>query len=292
MKDFVPPQSGPLAAFLASALEGCDLDAATAAVRAGQVFVDGQRVRDPASRVEMGVRVRWHPPPIESTEAEVPVLFEDRDLLIVDKPAGMAVNASETSVAEALVERLGPRATLVHRLDRGTTGVLAFAKNARAAAALSKAFANRSVGKRYLAVVEEAASIEATFEGRIAKDRRRPRARAVHPGGKAAETAVRTLGLGDDFTIVEARPRTGRTHQIRVHLAHAGRPILGDTLYGGPAAVRLGGEVRRIARPLLHALELTLPRELGGHRFRASLPPDVAVFFEAAGLDPAPLESP
>ncbi|MEL6184405.1 MAG: RluA family pseudouridine synthase [Myxococcota bacterium] len=256
------------------------------AVEGGRVFVDGRRATQVERVLRAGARVRVHDATPSPPEADIRILYEDEALLVVDKPAGVAVNVSETSARRALVERFADRSAIaVHRLDLGTTGVLLFAKTSRAAAALSRAFAERSVGKRYLAVVEGSEALDTVLSDPIGKDRRRPRARAVHPAGQAAETAVKVLGSTLEAAVIEARPRTGRTHQIRVHLSHAGRPLLGDTLYGGPAAVRLAGEIRRLPRPLLHARALTLPKALGGHEFQAPMPEDMQAFLKAAGVD-------
>lgn len=214
----------------------------------------------------------------------IPILFEDEHWLVLDKPAGVVVNQTETSPEPSLVERFADRdARVVHRLDRDTTGVMVLGKGKAAAAQLSAAFAERRVRKQYWAIVE-GPGLEGVLEAKIGKDRRRPRARAVRDDGQSAKTTVEVRGRRGELSWLQASPHTGRTHQIRVHLAHAGQPIVGDTLYGGPAAVRLDARVERPGRPLLHARELVLPTPDGQEmRFVAPLPADLARFVEAMG---------
>jgi 23S rRNA pseudouridine1911/1915/1917 synthase len=256
-------------------------DAARAAVLDGRVFTSGRRVSGLRRRVAAGEALVLHPPGSSGSPPPVCVLFEDDRWLVVNKPAGAAVNPSETSARASVVELFTDReARVVHRLDRETTGVLVLAKGAQAAAELSAAFAERRVDKTYLAVVE-GDGLEGRIDARIGRDKRRPRARAVRPDGQAAQTAVRTLGAtGGGLALLEARPLTGRTHQIRVHLAARGQPIFGDTLYGGAAALRFEGDVLRAARPLLHAARLVLPHAEGPRTFEAPLPSDMAPLVE------------
>lgn len=264
----------PLHRALASALKRDEVESL---VRAGQVFVDGHRARDPQMALPVGARILVHPRPADPIP-EIPILFEDEAWLVVSKPSGVAVSATETSAAETVEEHFSDRdARVVHRLDRGTTGVLVLGKGTAAAAELSRAFADRRVEKRYEALVEGQPP-DGWVKAALGPDKRRPRAQRVHPSGKAAETELKTLATRDGLAWVEARPRTGRTHQIRVHLAHLGAPILGDVLYGGPTAVRLAGEICRLERPLLHAAALTLP---GERRFEVEPPEDFASLVRA-----------
>lgn len=281
MKDVLAGARGPLARVLAQSFDELDARSARAAIEAGRVFVDGRRAQSSGQAVATGARLRLHPNR-PRPELDVPILFEDDQLFVVDKPAGWAVNVSETSDRISLVEHFEAReARVVHRLDLGTTGVLVLAKGPGPARKLSEAFAERSVGKRYLAVVE-GAGVEGRLTGALGRDRRRPRARAVVPDGQPAETQVQTLGAEGGFALVEAELRTGRTHQIRVHLAHEGQPLIGDTLYGGPAAVRWRGGVVKPGRPLLHALRLTLPKPWA-RTFEAAVPEDMVPFLQLGG---------
>ncbi len=239
------------------------------------MFVDGRRCRVASRTVPAEARLRLYlePPAAPPT---VPVLYEDEACVVVAKPAGIAVNKTDSTARVALAELrgLGPDLRVVHRLDQGTTGVLLLAKGPAAAAALSKAFAEREVDKRYLALVEGSPG-SGPIEAPIGPDRRRPRARAVRTDGQPARTDLAQEFELDGLSWVQARPITGRTHQIRVHLAHVGAPIVGDILYGGPSAVRLSGEAVRIARPLLHAARISLQGPAGPIDVEAPLPDDL-----------------
>jgi 23S rRNA pseudouridine1911/1915/1917 synthase len=237
----------------------------------GAVFLDGKRCRVSSRMVHPGARIVVH---LEEAAAEVKpfdVLYEDEHLIAVSKHAGVQVNETETSAVRSLVEHLG--AFSVHRLDRDTTGVVVLAKDRRTAELLSAEFRGRRVGKTYLAVTAGAPP-EGVIERPIGRDPKRPRARAVRPDGKPAITTVRVLARSGDAALVEASPETGRTHQIRVHLSSAGTPIAGDLVYGGPAALRIGGVVVRPARMLLHAWRLNVPFGGGVLCFEAPLPED------------------
>ncbi len=259
--------------FLVRALAGPSDDEIAALIRRGQVFVDGQRVLAPMS-LSAGARVLVHL--VEAPEAPTPrVIFEDARILVIDKPPGLHVNETETSAGPSLVLQLKAHGALaVHRIDRETSGLVVMAKDAVAAEALSAAFAERRVTKRYAAVVKGRPA-DQTLEQPIGRDRRRPRARAVDPRGKPAETRITCLSSVEGLAAILAEPRTGRTHQIRVHLSHLGAPLVGDTLYGGPAAVRLGGAVLRPGRVLLHAARLGFELFGARHEFEAPLPPDL-----------------
>jgi 23S rRNA pseudouridine1911/1915/1917 synthase len=164
---------------------------------------------------------------------------------------------------------------LVHRLDRETSGVTVLARTPRAAAALSEAFRTGAPEKTYLALCARApAPPEGRIDAPLAKDPARAGLRRVDPRGDAAATRYRTLCAGPRAALVEARPETGRTHQIRVHLAHVGAPLLGDARYGGPRRV---GELS-IPRVMLHArrLELAHPVTRAPLAFEAPVPGDFA----------------
>jgi tRNA pseudouridine32 synthase/23S rRNA pseudouridine746 synthase len=225
----------------------------------------------------------------------VPVLFEDRHLLAVDKPPGRLVipgrGTDERSLREELEEVHG-RLWVVHRLDRGTSGVLLFARTAEAHRALNLAFDRGEPRKRYLALVRGAPPAERRIDLAIAPARRgrmRP-ARRGDPHGKEAATLVRRLEAfparpwaGGDLALVEALPETGRTHQIRVHLAAEGFPLAVDPDYGDDVPLRGPDGRILLERTPLHAasLEVRHPARGGALTVEAPLPADMVAALEA-----------
>ncbi len=207
---------------------------------------------------------------------DLPVLYEDDNCVVINKPAGvlthaLGVHGNEASVASFLRGRVtdidGDRAGIVHRLDRATSGVIIGAKNQQTLSTLQKQFSLRKVKKTYVAVVPGVMDPqEAVIDMPIERNPKAPATFRVGANGKLSQTHYRVLEQGDKFSLLELRPETGRTHQLRVHLAKVGHPIVGDPLYGtGKYGDRL----------FLHALslEITLP---GGERktFVAPLPPE------------------
>ncbi|GEJ57379.1 RluA family pseudouridine synthase [Anaeromyxobacter diazotrophicus] len=224
------------------------------------------------------------------------VLYQDEHLAAVDKPAGRLVipgrGAPERTVQAEAEEALG-RLWVVHRLDRGTSGVLLFARSAAAHRALNLAFDRHEVEKRYLALVRGAPPTEARLDAAIAPARR-GRMRPARPGeerGKAAVTRVRLLEAFPArpplpaLALVEARPETGRTHQIRVHLAWAGTPLAVDPDYGDAGPLTGEGGAVLLARTPLHAAGLALRHPISGAplAIEAPLPEDLARTLAAAG---------
>jgi 23S rRNA pseudouridine955/2504/2580 synthase len=218
----------------------------------------------------------------------MPVLYEDDALLALDKPSGLAVHGG-SGIAHGAIESLRsmrPEARyleLVHRLDRETSGVLLVAKKRSALVSLHEALRTRVIDKRYLAGVS----------GRLRNERQRVRLalakRTTSEGkhvrvsdeGQEAETLLRRVAVGKAYSLVEAQLLTGRTHQIRVHLAHLGHPILGDDKYGD---FELNRALRKLGlrRMFLHAASITLAHPLTGEtlRIEASLPGDLRKFVE------------
>ena len=223
------------------------------------------------------------------------VLYEDESVLAVDKPAGRLVipgrGGDEASLREELEARFG-RLWVVHRLDRGTTGVLLFARSAEAHRAVNLAFDRGEPRKRYLALVKGTPPPERRIDLAIAPARRgrmRP-ARPADARGKKAATLVRRLELfpprawaGGVLALVEALPETGRTHQIRVHLAAEGTPLAVDPDYGDDVPLRGPDGGILLARTPLHAvrLELRHPTRGTGLAIEAPLPADMAAALEA-----------
>jgi 23S rRNA pseudouridine1911/1915/1917 synthase len=194
-------------------------------------------------------------------EIDLPVLYEDDDCVVIAKPAGILTHSKgafnpEATVASWLRSKIshldGERAGIVHRLDRVTSGVMIGAKTPEALSWLQKQFSQRRVKKTYAAVIAGRLNPEeAVIDMPIERNPKKPQTFRVGSNGKPAMTAYKTIASNGVYTLLELKPTTGRTHQLRVHLAHLGHPILGDALYGGKESDRM----------YLHAeeLELTLP---------------------------------
>jgi 23S rRNA pseudouridine1911/1915/1917 synthase len=263
----------------------------------GAVLVDGRPVRASA-RVMPGqrVQVRVPPPALARHEPEslpLTVVYEDDDLLVLDKAAGMVVHPAPGHARGTLVNALLARCPdlvnvggetrpgLVHRLDKETSGLMVVAKNDRAHARLAAAWLVHDIERRYLALAKgclgEALRIDVAI-GRDRRDRKRISPRTDHP--RAACTALQPVRwFGAEATLVAARLETGRTHQVRVHLAQIGHPVLGDALYGrGVRSLRVGNLVHRFSRQMLHAAVLGFRHPVSGAalRFESPLPEDMA----------------
>src|ERR1700722_6828980 len=231
-------------------------------------------------------------PPLRAGPEEIPidVLYEDEDVIAVNKPAGMVVHAgagaTRGTLVNALLHHFGTlssvggnlRPGIVHRLDRGTSGAMVVARNDVAHRVLAEQFRSRAVSKAYVALLHRRMSRDiGTVERPISRDpqrRTRMTARLLH--GRAAQTDWRVLLRLGNFTLVEAQPRTGRTHQIRAHFVAAGHPLVGDTLYGAPRQVRAGGaSLKPLGRVFLHAARLSFahPRTGATIEVRAPLDP-------------------
>ena len=269
---------------------GISRGVARRALEAGGVFLDGRRCKvasrglHPGQEVvvnlEEGGRGALPAAPLSRER----VLFLDEALVAVDKPAGVPAQPTLTSDRGALPELvaalLGRGVTVVHRLDRETSGATVLARTPEAAAALAEAFRAGAAEKIYLALTARAPSPpEGRIDAPLSKDPARPGLRRVFPGGEPAATRYRTLAQGEGGALVEARPETGRTHQIRVHLAHLGAPLLGDARYGGPRRV-LELEVPRV---MLHARRLSLAHPATGAvlSLEAPVPEDFRAVAEA-----------
>jgi 23S rRNA pseudouridine1911/1915/1917 synthase len=213
------------------------------------------------------------------------VVFEDDSILIVDKPAGLVVHPGSGNPHGTLLNALLhhapalakiPRAGIVHRLDKDTSGLLVVAKTLESQASLVRQLQARSVKRDYLAVVHGTPPQSGTVTAPIG---RHPTARtrmAVVAAGRAAVTHYRVLRRGDGWSLVECSLETGRTHQIRVHMHSIGHPLLGDPVYGGRAQRRTHAVA--ISRQALHAarLELTHPATGARLRWESPLPADLA----------------
>jgi 23S rRNA pseudouridine955/2504/2580 synthase len=276
-------------------------------LRTGQVRVDGRRVKA-GYRLSPGEAVRV-PPAVPSAEPDARdaqpmvddrdrdwvqslVLHRDEDLIALDKPPGLAVQGGTGTRRhlDALLDGLrfgrAERPRLVHRLDKDTSGVLLLARSPTAAARLAEAFRDKAARKLYWAlVVGVPEPPEDVIESTLAKTGGMGRERMrVAEDGRAAATRYRVKAAADgDFAWLEMMPITGRTHQLRVHAAQVGTPIVGDRKYGGPRAApsRPG-----IARKLhLHAREIAVPHPAGGRfRIAAPLPPHMRESWRILGF--------
>jgi 23S rRNA pseudouridine955/2504/2580 synthase len=271
-------------------------------VRSGEVRVNSRRV-GPGHRLARGDRLRLPPfsvsasarpaaDPAAAPRFAAHILHEDEALIALDKPAGVAVHGG-SGVSLGLIEQLRrerPEARfleLVHRLDRGTSGVLLLAKKRSALTALHAQLREGHVRKCYLALVKgrwqrPRTTIELPLHKYVLNTGER-RVR-VEEGGRPAHTVVRAKAAYGDLTLVEVELKTGRTHQIRVHLAHVGHPIAGDDKYGdfdlNKALARRG-----LKRMFLHACRLTLIHPISGARLTldAPLPAELRIFLEGKG---------
>ena len=253
-------------------------------IKAGHVLVNHQVVTAPKFEVDETDEIALNLPEQEQTSAELPVLYEDDDVMVVNKPSGLLTHAkgglsTEPTVAEIIRPKTSfasdtDRPGIVHRLDRDTSGVLIIAKTADAAAHLQRQFAQRTTKKTYLAVTDGVPKLAAAkIDLPIGRNPSAPSTFRVDPNGKPAQTTYRVLTTTDNQALIELKPTTGRTHQLRVHMAHLNTPILGDRVYGKPDASRL----------MLHAhkLEITLP---SGERktFEAAVPKEFFIYFPEA----------
>jgi 23S rRNA pseudouridine955/2504/2580 synthase len=275
--------------FLFRHLKGVPKSHVYRVLRSGEVRVNSGRVK-PEYRLQTGDRIRV--PPVRVSEVkpnrakpvEFPIVYEDAALLVVDKPSGTAVHGG-SGVSFGVIESLRaarPQAKfleLVHRLDRDTSGLLMLAKKRSALVELHRMLREGEVDKRYTAVVSGRwpAALEELRQSLhkyvTSSGERRV---SVQEGGKEAVTQVKTVKVGNEFSVLELRLLTGRTHQIRVHLAHAGHPVLGDDKYGDfPLNKELAK--RGVKRLLLHAGRLSLRHPLTGEalRFESKPPADM-----------------
>jgi tRNA pseudouridine32 synthase/23S rRNA pseudouridine746 synthase len=222
------------------------------------------------------------------------IIYQDAEVMALGKPPGLSSQGGRIPVhtldelLAAFAKPSGARPRLVHRLDRDTSGVILAARSQPAAAFLGKAMMSRRVRKTYLAIVAPGAPEprEGAVETPLRRENQGREAYvkvcdAAHPDAQEASTRYRTLAANDVAALVELAPRTGRMHQLRVHMASLGRPIAGDPRYGG--ALVLAGEA--VPRLMLHAAALTFPHPSGGERrIEAPIPADMARTLRAVGL--------
>ena len=313
--------------FLATQLEGVSRSRVQLLIDQGDVLVDGQ-AHKASLKLRGGERITItgepHPAPLKAVPEAIPldVVYEDADLAVVNKPAGMMVHAgsgasddarSRGTLVNALLHRFKAlsstggelRPGIVHRLDKNTSGLIVVAKNDRAHAALGAMFAERRVEKTYIALVQGAVEREkGTISAAVSRDPVRRTRMTTRPSdiGRSAISHYQVLRRLDTrfgkFTLVSVRIETGRTHQIRVHMASIGHPVVGDTLYGGAAQLRdqqalnaapsraarrkSEPETLRLGRNFLHAAKLEITHPLTGKRLQleAPLPPELKAFLD------------
>jgi len=286
--------------FLAQRLPECSRSYLRKLIEEGQITVGGAPAK--ASRALRGgerLAVRLPaagPAEARPEEIELEVLFEDESIIVVNKAAGMVVHPAPGHAGGTLVSALLAhckdlagiggelRPGIVHRLDAGTSGVMVAAKSDQAHRALAAQFKSRSVGKRYLAAVYgQPDPSEGEIDLAIGRDRRdRKKISASSGSAREARSAYRVLESYGELSLVQVAPQTGRTHQVRVHLAHLGHPIVGDDLYAGARwrglrSAGLRAAARRMQRPALHAQTLRFQHPGTGAEveFEAAVPPDL-----------------
>ena len=298
-----------LDAWLARALPDLSRARIQALIAEGAVTVDGASVRA-SSRVRAGQRVAVAVPELSEAvpraeDISLAVVYEDGQLLVVNKPAGLVVHPGAGTPSGTLVNALLHhvrdlsgiggvlRPGIVHRLDRGTSGLIVVAKSDEAHRGLAAQFASRSVEKQYLAVVHgvprpRTGTIDAPI-GRHPVQRKKMS--VTSPRGRAARSSYAVEEALDGAALLRVRIHTGRTHQIRVHLASAGHPIVGDATYGGSRAPSSKAAAARetiaaFPRPALHAAALAFEHPVTGERvsLEAPLPEDMAQLVQALRL--------
>lgn len=256
----------------------------------GYVSVNDERVKA-NYKCQLGDRIEWHIPevkPLEIEAEDIPldIIYEDNDLLVVNKPRGMVVHPSAGHGSGTLVNALlyycndlsgingVERPGIVHRLDKDTSGLLIVAKNDQAHVGLSEQLANREVDRKYIALVHgEIPHETGMVDAPIARDPKNRQRMAVVDNGKKAITHFRVLKRFPDYSYVECKLETGRTHQIRVHMRYIGYPLVGDPLYGPRKTLDLNGQA-------LHAKEVGFIHPITGKYMQFSS--DIPEFFTEA----------
>ena len=293
---------------LADAVPTLSRERLKALIRSGAVEAGGKALRDPAIKVggEEALRVAVpEPTPAHNEAQDIPlkVVFEDEHLLVIDKPAGLVVHPAAGNLDGTLVNALlhhcagklsgiggVARPGIVHRIDKDTSGLLVVAKTDVAHEGLARQFAAHSIDRRYLAIVNGVPKAsEGTIDAPLARSATDRKKIAIVQGqrGKRSVTHWRRLRVLNEASLVECRLETGRTHQVRVHMASIGHPLLGDPVYGrsGKTHGKILKELQ-FHRQALHAAELGFTHPATKHRlsFSSPMPPDMQELFNALGV--------
>lgn len=258
-------------------------------IKAGYVTVNGEVVAQPKFEIQETDELAMTLPEKESFAAhELPVIYIDDNVVVVNKPAGVLTHSKGVMNDEFTVAEFFRRYTsngldtnrpgIIHRLDRDTSGIIIGARNDETAALIKKQFADRKVKKRYVAIVDGVPKTQkAIIDLPIARNPAAPSTFRVDPSGKSAQTTYEVIASNGKQSLVLLQPKTGRTHQLRIHLEYINTPISGDRVYG---------RANKEGRLYLHAysLEVTLP---GGNRtsFTAPLPEEFTKHFPGAAID-------
>ena len=284
--------------WLASALPEISRSRLKTLIEGSAVTIDGKTACDPARKIQVGQRIAVTIPAAtaatpEAQAMDLRVVYEDAHLIVVDKPAGLVVHPAagnpDRTLVNALLAHCGSslagiggvkRPGIVHRIDKDTSGLLVVAKTELAHAGLALQFAARDVERRYDAVVWGIPKpAGGTISGAIGRStRNRKKMTIVRRGGKYAETAYATVETFDAAAHLHCRLKTGRTHQIRVHLASKGHPLIGDPVYGRVRAAKVASDhAHEFPRQALHAATLGFVRPATKEklRFESALPNDI-----------------
>jgi 23S rRNA pseudouridine1911/1915/1917 synthase len=293
---------------LAAALPTMSRERLKTLIRSGAVEAEGKPLRDPALKVRGEEALRLavpEPRPAHNEPQDIPlaVVFEDEHLLVVDKPVGMVVHPAAGNVDGTLVNALlhhcagglsgiggVARPGIVHRIDKDTSGLLVVAKTDVAHEGLAKQFAAHSIGRRYLAIVNDVPKVgHGTIDAPLARSSANRKKIAIVQGarGKRSVTHWKRLEILKDAALVECRLETGRTHQVRVHMASIGHPLVGDPVYGrsGKTHGKLLKDLQ-FHRQALHAAEIEFTHPVTKNRlsFASPMPPDMQELFNALGV--------
>jgi 23S rRNA pseudouridine1911/1915/1917 synthase len=292
---------------LADAVPTLSRERLKALIRSGAVEARGAPLRDPALKVRGDEAMKLavpEPKPAHNEAQEIPLVieFEDDHLLVVDKPAGLVVHPAagnlDGTLVNALLHHCGgslsgiggvARPGIVHRIDKDTSGLLVVAKTDVAHEGLSKQFADHSIERRYLAIVSGLPKAsEGVVDAPLARSavNRKKIAIVAEGRGKRAVTHWKRLEALRDAALVQCKLETGRTHQVRVHMASIGHPLLGDPVYGSSRSHRALLKDLGFERQALHAAVLGFVHPVTKHRlsFASGMPPDMQELFTALGV--------